>query len=218
MTEHMKPNWAYQDLHGDQLANPKGAAERLVNQQRREKNRDALKESITQTAYADSAKQIEGAQRAQCEADGSEYIAPTKYDLDIAIKDRLFPSVEYRSSGSNRVIPSDEALARRNILSAVANQASRLSSKVGVERQAAKRSGVALTQEEQDQSDIARARLSLRIQAMTTPRNPLVAEGYFFNEQGEMTAEPIWGQPLDPLTQRMQAEAQKFAPKPEETK
>lgn len=214
----MKPNWAYQALHGDQLANPKGAAERLVNQQRREKNREALKESITQAAYADSAKQVEDAQRAQCEADGSEYIASTKYDLDIAIKDRLFPSDEYRSSGSNRVIPSDEALARRNILSAAANQASRLSSKVGVERQTAKRSGVALTQKEQDQSDIARARLSLRIQAMTTPRNPLVAEGYFFNEQGEMTAEPIWGQPLDPHTQRMQAEAQKFAPKPHETK
>jgi hypothetical protein len=54
----------------------------------------------------------------------------------------------------------------------------------------------------------------LQIQIITTPHS-LVA-GYFFNEQGE--AEPIWGQPLDPHTQRMHAQAQKFAPKPEETK
>lgn len=218
MTEHLKPNWAYQAIHRDQLAHPKSAAERLVNQQRRDKNRDALKESITQAAYAVSAKQVEDAQRAQCEADGSEYIAPTKYQLEIAIKDRLFPSDEYRSGRSNQVTPGDEALARRNILSAAANQASKLSSKVGIDRYVAKQSGPTLTQEEQDRLDILKARLSLRIQAITTPRIPFVAEGYFFNEQGEMTAEPIWGQPLDPHTQRMQAEAQKFAPKHEETK
>lgn len=218
MTEHMKPNWAYQAVHGDQLANPKGAAERLVNEQRREKNRDALKESITQAAYADSAKQVEDAQRAKCEAEGTEYTALNQLASWTKSMGRLFPSDEYRPGLSNRVTPGDEALARRNILSAAANQASKLSSKVGIDRHSAKQSGPSLTQVEQDRLDILKAKLSLKIKAITAPRSPLVAEGYFFNEQGEMTAEPIWGQPLDPQTQRMQAEAQKFAPKPEETK
>jgi hypothetical protein len=221
MTEQMKPNWAYKHIHKGLLPDSKDPAVQRVNGYRRSTNVTGFREGIMQEALEHQKGAVVG--RDALRAEYAKYGVTEDLDIiELEARRRLFPSEEYMmpryqgDRGLRRIIPGDDNLALRNIDQAAL--AERQIRNDNLSEIAQSRWSPGATQETIDTLDILFAAQEIADEEFINPRIPHVAEGYFFNEQGQMTAEPIWGQPLDPHTQRMQAEAQKFAPKHEETK